>query len=251
MWLGHLGNVFNKRMAVVNLEKIENYWKEAFDESANQFEEDHKIARWSQHGLDRRTATLERLVLNYLPESRDAQILDAGCGPGTLALRLAGRGIKVFGVDYSVGMLNRARKKAGGIPTPSELLNLSVAKVQQLPLRDNSVDLVTCVGVFQHIENTQPVLREFWRVMKPSAVCIVNAPSARFALRRPIPFYRWFDGRKLWEEAAGIGFERERVHPFLLLPNPLTIFEGVDRVRWIHPLLWPFAHDLLFVVKKP
>ncbi|MFT3819925.1 MAG: class I SAM-dependent methyltransferase [Rubrivivax sp.] len=40
-------------------------------------------------------------------------MLDVGCGPGTLALPLARRGIGVVALDYSAAMLEQLREKAG------------------------------------------------------------------------------------------------------------------------------------------
>ena len=40
-------------------------------------------------------------------------IVDVGCGTGRHAVRLAGRGANVVGVDFSDGMLARAREKEG------------------------------------------------------------------------------------------------------------------------------------------
>src|SRR5215210_1073976 len=41
------------------------------------------------------------------------RICDVGCGTGRHALRMAGQGARVTGVDFSEGMLARARAKAG------------------------------------------------------------------------------------------------------------------------------------------
>jgi len=40
------------------------------------------------------------------------KVLDAGCGPGTLAIPLAAQGMQVTGLDYSPGMLETLRKEA-------------------------------------------------------------------------------------------------------------------------------------------
>ena len=40
-------------------------------------------------------------------------IVDVGCGTGRHAVRLAERGASVVGVDFSTGMLSRARTKPG------------------------------------------------------------------------------------------------------------------------------------------
>ena len=41
------------------------------------------------------------------------RVLDVGCGTGRHALRLASAGAVVTGVDFSEGMLEHARRKAG------------------------------------------------------------------------------------------------------------------------------------------
>jgi SAM-dependent methyltransferase len=45
-------------------------------------------------------------------------VLDAGCGTGTLAIRLGRLGYRVIGLDRSPEMLARARCKARSIPSP-------------------------------------------------------------------------------------------------------------------------------------
>src|SRR4051794_31813147 len=41
-----------------------------------------------------------------------AKVLDAGCGTGRVAIRLAGLGYAVVGVDLDAAMLNEAREEA-------------------------------------------------------------------------------------------------------------------------------------------
>ena len=61
--------------------------------------------------------------------------LDAACGTGRYAEYLAGRGHRVFGVDSSPDMLEQARRR---VPSGEFLLG----DLRQLPVPDNSVDLV-------------------------------------------------------------------------------------------------------------
>src|SRR5262249_14381937 len=51
-------------------------------------------------------------LAQHLPSARPANILDAGCGTGFLALLLAEAGHSVVGLDLSEQMLAVARKRA-------------------------------------------------------------------------------------------------------------------------------------------
>jgi SAM-dependent methyltransferase len=69
--------------------------------------------RWQDtYGRDFTTVILPRLLASIrrfrIPVS---SYLDVGCGTGTLALAMARRGWKAWGVDASVGMLREAEKK--------------------------------------------------------------------------------------------------------------------------------------------
>lgn len=50
----------------------------------------------------------------WLPENKDAKILELCCGTGRLTLPLAKEGYPVCGVDYTPSMLERAKAKAAG-----------------------------------------------------------------------------------------------------------------------------------------
>ncbi|MER5980332.1 class I SAM-dependent methyltransferase [Streptomyces sp. NPDC001857] len=58
-------------------------------------------------------AAWARRLLDWLPE-RPGDLLDLGCGTGSLSLLAAERGHRVTGVDLSPAMLGRAREKLAG-----------------------------------------------------------------------------------------------------------------------------------------
>jgi magnesium-protoporphyrin O-methyltransferase len=60
---------------------------------------------------------IQDAVLSWLPDDLSgARILDAGCGPGSFALRLAERGADVVGIDVSPALVEVARARAAGHP---------------------------------------------------------------------------------------------------------------------------------------
>jgi len=93
--------------------------------------------------------------------------LDAACGTGRHAAYLASLGHTVIGVDSSPAMLSRAREK---IPNGE----FYEAKLNELPLADNSVDLVVCAIALVHVADLEGPFREFARVVRPGGHLVVS-----------------------------------------------------------------------------
>jgi ubiquinone/menaquinone biosynthesis C-methylase UbiE len=97
----------------------------------------------------------------------DAEILDAGCGPGSMT-RLLARAApdgRATGVDVSEHYLKYARARAQdeGI----ENINFEKGDVFSLPFEDDTFDLVWCKYVLQWVNNPVHAVEEFRRVTRP------------------------------------------------------------------------------------
>ncbi|HUS14566.1 MAG TPA: methyltransferase [Chloroflexia bacterium] len=80
------------------------------------------------------------------------RILDAGCGPGTLALRLAEAGHTVLGVDVAAAMIARARESADAAPAAVQSrLTFAVADLHELEPDPGAppYDVVLCHNVLE------------------------------------------------------------------------------------------------------
>ncbi|MEK6623194.1 MAG: class I SAM-dependent methyltransferase, partial [Planctomycetota bacterium] len=113
-------------------------------------------AFWSQYGRhvwDDTKASWKRdellRVFHILAGRRKnpgERVLDAGFGTGEYSLMLAGAGFTVTGVDYSPGMLARARTKIAKAPQGS--LSFHQADLDKpLPFPDGSFDHVISISV--------------------------------------------------------------------------------------------------------
>lgn len=97
-------------------------------------------------------------------------VLDVGCGPGTITLELArltspGRTI---GIDAADEVIEAARTLGGDAsPSPAEFRS---GDVMQLALPDDSFDLVHAHQVMQHLADPIGALREMARVCKPGGM---------------------------------------------------------------------------------
>jgi ubiquinone/menaquinone biosynthesis C-methylase UbiE len=100
-------------------------------------------------------------------------ILDYGCGPGNdvTGWMLYSKAKKVIAMDISRKALEIARKRLAlhvdSIdPQTVEFIQVSDTKAE-IPLEDNSVDYINCLGVLHHTTNPDEILLEFKRVLKP------------------------------------------------------------------------------------
>jgi SAM-dependent methyltransferase len=93
--------------------------------------------------------------------------LDAGCGTGRHSAYLAALGHDVIGVDTSAAMLARAREKV-----PRAVFH--EADLLDLPLADDSVDLVVSALVLTHLPDLGRALGELVRVLRPGGHLVVS-----------------------------------------------------------------------------
>src|SRR2546428_2477508 len=99
--------------------------------------------------------------------------LDAGCGTGRHTEYLASLGHKVIGVDTSPEMLGPAREK---VPEGE----FYEADLHDVPLADDSVDLVVCAIALSHVADLAGALGEFVRVLRPNGHLVISDSRGLF-----------------------------------------------------------------------
>ncbi|WP_150238120.1 class I SAM-dependent methyltransferase [Nocardiopsis quinghaiensis] len=95
------------------------------------------------------------------------RVLDAGCGTGGLALRLArATGARVTGVTISRYEVRRARERARLEPGGSKT-DFLLGDFAELPFENGSFDAVVALESLQNASDLDRVLAEFHRVLRP------------------------------------------------------------------------------------
>ncbi len=108
------------------------------------------------------------------PELVQGRVLDLGCGPADIPIRLAraAPGLRVTAVDGSEAMLAQARKtvtEAGAAAS----VHLVRARVPILPLRRASFDAIISNSLLHHLNDPREFWREVLRVGRPGAWLMV------------------------------------------------------------------------------
>jgi SAM-dependent methyltransferase len=186
------------------------------------------FARDPLHFHRRKWLLLQRLLQKANISIASQRWLDVGCGRGEL-LEMAGHHFaQAMGCDPSAGMISHSDSfRIAHQPSLSEL-----------PFEDASVDFVTAVCVYHHVQGVARTLlsREIRRVLAPGGLCCIIEhnplnPVTRAIVRRcPVDV----DAELLTaQETSALlllaGFEASTVEYFLYLPEQM--FNVVGQVE--------------------
>jgi SAM-dependent methyltransferase len=151
-----------------------------------------------------------------------ARVLEVGCGPGHLSLRLAGyHGLEVTGLDLDPAMIARARANADRPANSNQHRpTLLVGNVAALAFPDQSFDLVVSTLSMHHWADPTAGLAEIGRILRPDARALI------------------------WDFRPGV-----RPHPFgprhAPLPDPVEHTRSSPlRVVKATPWAWPWRFNL-------
>ena len=121
-----------------------------------------------------RWRTAENSASYLLPLLRPGMdLLDVGCGPGTITVdlaRLVAPG-RVLGIDVAEAPLEEARALAARENVP---VTFGVGDVYSLEFADDSFDVVHAHQVLQHLTDPVAALREMARVCRPGGLLAVR-----------------------------------------------------------------------------
>lgn len=116
-----------------------------------------KASDWARTELQ--SNHLFRHVLNKVITNGESDLLDIGCGAGTLCKMAYESGINVHGLDASEALVLLAKKL---VPEG----NFYTGEMEELPFSDNSFDAVTGVNSFQFAGDIVNAFKEARRVVK-------------------------------------------------------------------------------------
>jgi len=140
--------------------------------------------------------TAENSAAYLLPSLRaDQELLDVGCGPGTITVDLARRVApgRVVGIDAAAGVVEQAAE----LGRASRLANLrfATADVYRLAFDDSSFDVVHAHQVLQHLTRPVDAIVEMRRVLRPGGILAVrDGDYATFAWSPDDPLLdRWLE----------------------------------------------------------
>jgi SAM-dependent methyltransferase len=139
---------------------------------------DPDIASWDQKARDwhiqvgsegdlNRRVNSDPVLWRFIGDVRGLDVLDAGCGTGYLAIKLARAGARVSAVDYSPAMIEVARENAVAAGVSVRLETDSIAELRTCG--DEAFDLIVSNYVLMDCADLDGTVTQFHRVLRPSA----------------------------------------------------------------------------------
>lgn len=115
----------------------------------------------------RRIAVRDRHIRAAVADPRERPALEIGTGPGRDALALIDAGLRVVGVDLSLG--HAARASAAGV-------TMTVASARALPFATSSIGSLWSMSTLMHIPDVaiEAAMLEIARVLAPDATVAVG-----------------------------------------------------------------------------
>lgn len=205
----------------------------------------------SQYDVARRTALIETLLKRITPKGL---AIEVGCGTGAITPVLLNRGLEVTVGDISLKLAQETaqRFQVTGIECDAT----------QIPLPDQSFNLIVSSEVVEHVPDPTKALREMARITAPGGHVIITSPNK---LWYPLLWLsvklgaRKFAGNEVWLwpwEAAGIlrqaGLEVVQISGCHLFPWQVPLAKLVLPVfdRFAN-YLWPFMINWGILARRP
>ena len=152
-------------------------WEQVFDEDYLYFYADRLAAEPSERETEQIVA-----LLDLAP---GAAVLDAPCGHGRIANRLAARGFRVVGLDSNPDFLALARRDAAEAGVDVEYVHGDLRELPWSAQFDAALNWYTSFGYFDDHDNAR-VLAEYRRALKPGGRLLLEQIN-RDSLLRQIP----------------------------------------------------------------
>ena len=140
---------------------------QAFFDRFAAFNEEH-------HGeADKLLAYRMQILNRYAQFSSSDRVLDVGCGNGKHLFALDGQIREGIGIDFSPGMIATARhslKKS--FSSSFSFYKENAIHLDSIP--DQSVDVIICTGVLEHVVEKESMMHATHRVLRPGGrfVCL-------------------------------------------------------------------------------
>lgn len=141
-----------------------------------------RLGRAKPYAANRRAFERYMKHIASLTSLQGKRLLDLACATGGFTHWSRDHGACTIGVDISHYALQQAIKVSDS--------SFAQASVAALPFEDRSMDITVAFDIIEHLLDPCPMLREVYRVLKPSGWLFLSTPNAR-SFKRPLLGRNW------------------------------------------------------------
>lgn len=235
----------------------------------------HPDPRWGAKDRDKKANAILQTVSHFIPIPLEQTAwLDIGCGNGVIVANIASSVKSITGVDPDAWVLWDTLQK-----THANVRFLHES-IEQLSCPENSIDIVVCNQVYEHVSDPQYLIKQIQRVLKPGGYCYFAGPNLLFPIEPHVfwPFVHWLPRRftiKLMRLCGSKGildawstdywtlkkwmntFEITNALPYIIKNPAKYVRSGLTwnflsyiPKRVLHALTW-MSPGFVFILRKP
>lgn len=165
-------------MAMNNSDKYQLEYASKVPEMYNQVSREQKARR------------MVKILESYYGKEKLAELtlLDLGSSTGFIDNILSPHFKEVIGIDIDRGAVKFAQEHF-----ERDNLSFSEGNAMQLKFKANSVDIIICSHIYEHVPDSEKLFSEIYRVLKPGGVCFLAAVNKWWPLEPhyKLPFLSW------------------------------------------------------------
>jgi len=167
---------------------------------------------------------LARLIAPWGEAAASARVLDLGCGPGQILVKIKQRwpAMRIVGLDAGPNMIEKARRDAAAaaVEIDFRVFRLGPRGERRLPFADGEFDVALCNSTLHHLEDAIGALDELARVTKPAGAVLVRDLQRPAFLPYPLHvslFGRYYRGemRRLYEASVRAAYTKSELAALL------------------------------------
>lgn len=234
---------------------------------------------WVLRDKEGRTQKYKKIfsvIQNFHPEVRFLKCLDIGCSSGIITSLLGDQFSMTIGIDIDREAVLYAQKYHS-----SSKIQFLIADAMSLPFQDESIDVVICNHIYEHVPDATRLIEEIYRVMKKSGFCYFSAGNKYMIIEGhyQLPFLSWLTkflahlylrvmkkGKFYYEEHHSLRGLKQLVHQFNVYDYTLTIIRDPERffatdllnprgflyrwIRWFAPFIFRWIPTYIWILTK-
>lgn len=173
-------------------------------------------AMFDIQGRRKKAVTMIAVLKDFFScDLRNMHLLDIGASTGVIDAYLAQHFDSVIGIDIDVKAIEHAKNNFR-----SQNLHFYHGDALNIEVKNESIDVVICSQVYEHVPDAGKMIKEIYRVLRPGGICYFSASN-----------------RLMWNEPH-YNLPLLSVIPRRLAHQYVKIFRKSDRYHELHLSYW-------------
>jgi len=216
------------------------------------------------------------VLQDFHPGTQSLNCLDIGCSSGIITSLLGNHFQMSIGMDIDQEAIEYAQNHSS-----SPRAQFLIADSMALPFHNNSMDVIVCNHIYEHVPQAKQMMDEVYRVLKEDGLCYFSAGNKYMIIEGHyrLPFLSWLPkpfahlylnlagkGEFYYEQHLSFGGLKKLVGKFRIYNYTLSIIRNPKKffatdifdtqtflyrwIRWVAPYLYPWIPTYIWILTK-